>query len=95
VTGDSIPALTGVSTIKKPTFSIFPNPARNKITICSPEFEYKKVDIVDMNGAKVFEQVLEKPVIGSTQLDIKLNAGFYIINLWQNEKNYSTKLLVE
>jgi hypothetical protein len=93
-TTDSLPTQTGMTTIKKPSFSIFPNPAKSQITITSPEFEYDKIEIVDLNGKTVFK-VQETPARESAQLNIKLNTGVYIVNLSRNGKSCSTKLLIE
>ena len=95
MTSDSIPPPTGLTNLKKPSFTVFPNPNKGQVTINSPEFEYTRIDIVDLNGKKVFEQVLEKPTCESMQFNIKLNAGFYMLSLWRNGKSCSTKLMIQ
>ncbi|HEY3372887.1 MAG TPA: T9SS type A sorting domain-containing protein [Prolixibacteraceae bacterium] len=94
-TSDSIPFATGTKTIKEPSFSIYPNPARDKIRIFSPDFEYNKIVLVDLNGKKVVEQDLQKPTTESTQVNIQLQAGIYLITLSKGKKSLSRKLMVE
>jgi hypothetical protein len=51
--------------------------------------------MIDINGKWVFEKDLEKPTHESEELKIKLNAGIYFLNISQNKKNLSMKLMVE
>ncbi len=95
VTSDSLPTPTGIANLKKPLFSVFPNPTKGNITINSPEFEYDKIDIVGQTGAKVFEQVFDKPFSGTKCLNVNLKKGMYILNLYHDNKWGSTKLLIE
>jgi hypothetical protein len=95
VTSDSIPTSTGMSLLKKPSFTLFPNPTTGKITIDSPDFEYNRIDIVGLAGNKVFEQVFNQPVSGNRQLNVNLEKGMYILNIYQNNRRESAKLLVE
>jgi len=95
VTSDSLPTPTGIATLEKSSFTLFPNPTKGNITINSPEFEYDKVDIVGLAGNKVFEKVFDKPVSGTMYFNVNLEKGMYILNLYQHNKRESAKLLVE
>lgn len=95
LTNDSLPTPTGITTMGKASFSVFPNPAKDRITIYSPDFEYDKIDIFSQVGNKVFEKVFDKPVSGNQSLNLNLEKGMYILNLHHYNKRESTKLLVE
>lgn len=95
VTSDSLPTPTGITILKKSSFTIFPNPTKGNITINSPEFEYDKIEIVGQAGNKVFEKVFGNPVSGTKYLNVSLEKGMYILNLHQQNKRESMKLLVE
>ncbi|HAH24043.1 MAG TPA: alpha-L-arabinofuranosidase [Prolixibacteraceae bacterium] len=95
LTSDSLPTPTGITSIRKPSFSIFPNPAKDKIRIISPEFEYNTIVIMDTNGKRVYEQVLEKPTHESAQLNIRLNTGIYFLNISKGKKSLSKKFIAE
>jgi hypothetical protein len=95
VTSDSLPTPTGMSLLKKPSFTLFPNPTKGNITIDSPDFEFNRIEIVGLAGNKVFEQVFDQPVSGNKQLNVNLGKGMYILNIYQNNRRKSTKLLVE
>jgi hypothetical protein len=95
VTSDSLSTPTGMSHLKKPSFTLFPNPTKGNITINSPDFEYSRIDIVGQTGNKVFEQVFDQPVSGNRQLNVNLEKGMYILNLYLNNRRESTKLMIE
>ena len=40
------------------TFSIFPNPTRDLITVNAPAFDYQKIEIYDLNGRRLGEEML-------------------------------------
>lgn len=95
VSSDTIPTPTGITTMKKTSFSLFPNPTKGNITINSPEFEFDKIDIIGQTGSKVFEKVFDKPVSGTAFLNINVDKGMYILNLYQQNKRESMKFLAE
>lgn len=95
VTNDSIPPLTGAEIINKPSFKIYPNPAKEVITISSPEFEFDKIEIINLDGKRVFEKVLRVPTKNPTQFKLNLNTGIYILNLHRDNQQISKKLVVK
>ncbi len=95
VTADSIPPVTASKTWKQPAFCIYPNPATDEITINSPGFELKKIEILNINGQKVFEKSFITTVHNSTKLFFNLKSGVYLLNLHGQNQKISKKLIVK
>ena len=95
VTGDNIPDLTGIKTEMNSSFNIFPNPAKGTLTINCPDFEFTKIDIINMAGQKVFTQNTDTPVQQTMQLNLKLKSGIYFVYLSQGKNQLSKKLIVQ
>ena len=94
VTGDSVPNITGIKTIQNPSLKIYPNPAHGKVSIINPWVDLYKIDIVNLNGEKVFEKVFTQPSYGSIQLNFNLDSGVYILNAYHKNQKISAKLIV-
>jgi len=94
VSSDTVTTPTGVSPINESSFEIYPNPAKDKITVVSPGTKIERLEIVSINGKKVFEQEILKPTTELLTLDLKLEPGFYIFNLIQNNQKKSQKFVV-
>jgi len=95
VSKDSIPVLTGIENYKNQGFKIYPNPTNGEITIQSPDFEFNTIDIVNLSGKRVAEQVFTQPVQGDFQYNFNLNSGIYILNLYNAHQKISKKLIVK
>ncbi len=95
VTSDLIPPTTGVGTLMKSTFKVYPNPTENEITVDSPDFKFDKIEIINLNGQKVFEQIFESVERNSAKLNFNLNKGIYVLNLYRHNQNISKKLVVK
>ena len=86
VSGDSIPVITGIENYKSAVFKIYPNPTTGDVNIQSPDFEYNKLDIINLTGKKVVEMSFDQPVSDAKQYQFNLNSGIYILNLYNNNK---------
>ena len=73
--------------------NIFPNPAKNNITIENPNFEINTVEMYNIAG-----QLVKSENVNSinTKLNISdLNKGIYILEIKSNETSIRRKLIVE
>ena len=95
LTSDYIPPATGVKTIKSSSFNVYPNPSTGNITINSPGFEFNKIEVLNLNGQKVIEKTFETPIFRLSQLNLNLNNGVYILNLKDENRKISKKLIIE
>ena len=84
--------LTGITqTGSNNTFSVYPNPTYNKLTIESPE--KSTIEILDVQGQIILQQQLQQ---GKTDIDIsRLAKGVYILRLYNNDKTEVTRIVKE
>ena len=94
VGSESIPPITSVKSIHKNSLKVYPNPSKGEITISSPDFSYEKIEVINLTGKKVFEEIIDFPSKGTKQINLKLNAGLYILNLSKDNQKISKKLIV-
>ena len=94
-TSDLVPPATGVETLRKSSFNVYPNPSNGSVTISSPNFEFNKIEVLNLNGQKVVERNFETSVYRTSQLNLNLNSGVYILNLRHGNQKKSTKLIIE
>ncbi len=79
---------------EKPSISIFPNPASDKITISSLD-KIKEIKIYNILGELVYESI---PSISNTPININLSAkpkGIYFVKIYGEEKNYTEKIVIQ
>ena len=70
------------------SFKIYPNPAKNELYIESGDFQYDKIEIIDMNGKLIqSKQVSFEP---KTRLPISLPDGIYCLKI-SNKKDFYTR----
>ncbi|MFK7922946.1 MAG: endo-1,4-beta-xylanase [Bacteroidia bacterium] len=83
---------TSLTTIAKADIQVYPNPSNGKITINSTQLQNADIRIYDLHGREVrfFEQK-NIPV----QLDLELPKGVYFIELRQQEKRGTYKLVIQ
>lgn len=73
-------------------FKVYPNPATDgKVFIITSEDAPKQVVIYDVLGTRV----LEKKIIGKELLLSDLDAGMYVLRVYQNNKVATRKLIVK
>ncbi len=83
-----------------PTLTIYPNPAREQITLkfITENAEKPEVTIIDMTGKTVIrvEQEMDRSLSTfETGIDISdLKAGIYFVKVIQGKENYTQKLVV-
>ena len=76
------------------SFTMFPNPAKNTISInMDKNIGDGQIIVTDLYGKRVKTQALS---IGSNNIDIRnLSKGFYLVSVLTNEGTQSKKLIVE
>ena len=94
VSKDSIPVLTGIGAIEKSTLKIYPNPTNGEITIYSPDFDYNKLEVINLTGKKVYEQVFDHPSKETSHFNFNLSSGIYILNLYTGSQKISEKMVL-
>ena len=78
------------STFIKPAVTIYPNPAKSKITVKSNRYQFDSFEIYDLGGRKMLGQ----NTIDSNQFFVKienLSPGMYIIKLQLENGDYSVE----
>lgn len=68
------------NTIKNPV-EIYPNPAKDYISLSTEANSISKIEITDLQG-----RIQMKEVSGSNRVNVeKLNTGIYFIKIWLND----------
>lgn len=91
---EQIDVQTGISDLNKNrhSFLVYPNPAKDKITVYSAEGNLSQISISDMLGK---EQLLINASEMQTEIDINgLKAGVYFVRVVQNGNSFTQKLIV-
>lgn len=73
-------------------FSVFPNPAGNRVTINSG-FPFRNIEIFNTSGKRVF--FTRGPETERSNLNIRLNAGMYLLKISNKEEFASSKLIIK
>lgn len=86
---------TGVEEHNKVSFSIFPNPANDKVNISFEGGNMERVELFDINGKLVKELVANNP--NSMTVDVQgLSTGRYMFNVHTDSGNsFSEALLIK
>ena len=90
----TINPLLGVPGIKNPTpqFFIFPNPAKDKVTVLAHDANLKMVKVYDMQGREV---ISENPGVNEFTLELgELSSGIYEIRCITDQGDYHSRLQV-
>ena len=79
--------------------SVYPNPTRGitNISFTSNTTEQVTLRLVDMNGREVYRQIIQTNE-GSNDIStdfVGLTAGMYHLQLIQEGRTYSSKLMIE
>ncbi|MEA4935846.1 MAG: T9SS type A sorting domain-containing protein [Paludibacter sp.] len=75
------------------TFTVYPNPVTNKMTINSERYQVENVKIVDLQGKTVYSN--NEHFNGRKTIDIRLEKGLYLLNLTGDVPYASQKFIVE
>lgn len=94
VGSDSISTTTDAGILNDASLEIYPNPAKEKITVICPGSEIRRIEIVNMNGIKVLEKEVSNLSCEPIIVDLKLKAGFYIVNVYQGNRKISKKMMI-
>jgi hypothetical protein len=82
----------GIEDTKASTIAIYPNPARDNITVIFPENIYQGVfSVYDMQGKVLIRKEINSQDVVSVSI---LAAGIYIYNLTTDKQNYTGKLVI-
>ena len=81
---------SGIKINNMDNLHIYPNPASNNIVIQSPDFQYNKVEILDIMGKTVYNASVN--YLPELHLTVKLNNGVYLLRLSNGESSYSQRL---
>jgi len=84
-----------VKTVEEDEIGIFPNPAKNTITISNLPEEYKTLEIRNIEGQVVEVDSLTGKAGSDFTIPIQLGSGVYVINFLGDHKKITRKLLVE
>lgn len=83
---------TSVATVAVPTFTIYPNPASDELTIEAPQGRYTRLTITNIVGQQLLHQDIHKPEF---DVDVKqLSPGMYFATM-QGEGGSSVKKFVK
>ncbi|MEO8088438.1 MAG: T9SS type A sorting domain-containing protein [Bacteroidota bacterium] len=75
-------------------FNIYPNPARNKLTVGSKQYAIKSIEVCDILGKKLMSEHFDAGIKSAT-IDVEgLSQGIYFIKL-QTEKYIATRKFVK
>ncbi len=75
------------------TFSFFPNPVSQKLSVSTSEVDNYKITICDLSGRKVFENLYYEK---SFLIDLaKFSAGLYTLKLESSKNSAVSKLIIE
>ncbi len=73
-------------------FKLYPNPVTDgKVYISTSEYSPKQIAIYDVLGT----QVLETSITGNELMVSELDAGVYVLRVYQNNKVATRKLIVK
>jgi beta-xylosidase len=86
------PVSTAAVIRKQGKFSIYPNPAKDKLSIHS-EFTFNHVEIFNMNGKKVFQDQIKDAQ--SSMLNLDLDRGMYVLTISSDQFIASSKLKID
>jgi hypothetical protein len=85
---------TKISDISKAGISIYPNPARNQITVNSEKLQVEEIVIYDIQGRKVYS--LHEAFTGIKSIPVSLEKGVYFMKLLSGEVQLTMqKIMIE
>ncbi len=84
---------SGIPDINTGYFSVYPNPATNKLSINCWESQVDAIRIIDLQGRTVFSK--NERFNGQKNLDISLEKGIYFIHLIGSKSFKTQKIIIE
>lgn len=73
---------------------VFPNPSSDKITIHWETGTYEKIELIDIQGRKVYEQTIQKGT-NAIELNHTLTEKVYFARLIENDKVIVKKIVIQ
>ncbi|XOV66607.1 MAG: T9SS type A sorting domain-containing protein [Fluviicola sp.] len=84
--------LVGVDTLDYPSFKIFPNPTKDKVTITTSSTTYFHADVCDLNGRHILSK---RNNSAQCQFDLSnVESGVYFVTLSDDNANYAVQQIV-
>ncbi len=92
-----LPPVVGLpSQLLERNFNIYPNPAKNNITVeVFGGASIEKTEIFDLSGKLVQTKTASKSVFNSDEFVLNLISGVYLVKIFTNEGTSTKKLIVE
>ena len=84
---------SGITDINTGYFSVYPNPATNRLSINCWESQVDAIRIIDLQGRTVFSK--NERFNGQKNLDISLEKGIYFIHLIGSKSFKTQKIIIE
>ncbi|MDR1370582.1 MAG: T9SS type A sorting domain-containing protein [Dysgonamonadaceae bacterium] len=83
--------LSDIREIAKPDIRLYPNPAKNQLTVTSELESPTTLNFTDMTG-----QIIKTVLLPEKTIDVSnLKKGIYIVRIQNRTTNYSQKLIIE
>jgi hypothetical protein len=86
------PVTSSSQMLKSGKLLIYPNPARNWLTVSSG-FQFSKIEIFSLNGRKVFQDKQEPAQFA--MLNFNLNRGMYLLRVIGGDNAETSKFLID
>lgn len=93
LTGTLLPLSTEKKNIISNDFKVFPNPAKNQITIDSNNLQIDGISIYDMNGREIYSDTI--PFSGLKNINLDLKPGVYLIKTKSEHQFLPQKINIE
>ncbi|RFS14141.1 glycoside hydrolase family 44 protein [Emticicia sp. C21] len=87
-------SILGKETEEELAIKVFPNPSSDKITIQWETGAFEKIELIDVQGRKVYEQAIQKGT-KTTEINHSLTEKVYLARLIQNEKVVVKKIVIQ
>jgi len=75
--------------------ALYPNPSNGSFTVEQKATGNVKIEIVDLNGRKVYSTTTQSTGNFKKQIDTKLPSGVYFVIVSSNEGENTSKLIVK
>jgi hypothetical protein len=83
----------GISDAGVANFKVYPNPAKDRITVTAGQNHVESISIIDLTGRTVYTDC--ESFAGTKSLNLSLEKGIYLVKL-KGSKSFSTqKLIIE
>lgn len=89
---DAIGLSTGIDEVNSSKMIIYPNPVSTEMVICSTDFQYNEIEIIDMSGkAVVRKSVAYEPEL---HIPVTLLNGMYLVRISSERESQVQRIIV-